>query len=127
MRTRRNGNGGSAGRSSRSSSSRLRSRSSRCASGSSGSRRTHRRSSASAHLDCPRLEAGATGKRRFDARAWAQPLALLVLFALTALLAVTAYRLIFSTFDTPDDEGYLIVTLRSFAQGNALYDSVYSQ
>jgi hypothetical protein len=50
-----------------------------------------------------------------------------VLVGLTALLAVTAYRYIFSTFDTPDDEGYLIVTLRSFAEGNALYDSVYSQ
>ena len=43
------------------------------------------------------------------------------------MLALTAYRLTFSTFDTPDDEGYLIVTLRSFAEGNALYDSVYSQ
>lgn len=51
----------------------------------------------------------------------------MLLVALTALLAVTAYRLIFSTFDTPDDEGYLIVTLRSFADGNALYESVYSQ
>ncbi len=50
-----------------------------------------------------------------------------ILLGLTALLAVTAYRLIFSTFDTPDDEGYLIVTLRSFADGNALYDSVYTQ
>lgn len=49
------------------------------------------------------------------------------LVALTALLAETAYQLIFSTFDTPDDEGYLIVTLRSFTDGNALYDSVYSQ
>ncbi len=60
-------------------------------------------------------------------RGLAQPLSALVLVGLTALLAVTAYRYIFSTFDTPDDEGYLIVTLRSFAQGNALYDSVYSQ
>jgi hypothetical protein len=57
----------------------------------------------------------------------AQPLSALVLVGLTAVLAVAAYRYIFSTFDTPDDEGYLIVTLRSFADGNALYDSVYSQ
>jgi hypothetical protein len=73
------------------------------------------------------LEAGATGKKRLDARALAQPLSMLVLVALTAFLAVAAYRYIFSTFDTPDDEGYLIVTLRSFADGNALYDDVFSQ
>jgi hypothetical protein len=73
------------------------------------------------------LVAGAKGKSRFDMRALAQPLSMLVLFGLTALLAVAAYRYIFSTFDTPDDEGYLIVTLRSFADGNALYDEVFSQ
>ena len=76
-------------------------------------------------LDCARLDAPPRARR--GPRTYAQVGGALVLVALTALLAVTAYRLTFSTFDTPDDEGYLIITLRSFAEGNALYDSVYSQ
>jgi hypothetical protein len=44
-----------------------------------------------------------------------------------ALLADSAYERVFSHINTPDDEGYLTVTLASFADGNALYDEVYSQ
>ena len=43
------------------------------------------------------------------------------------VLATFAYRHIFSYFGAQDDDGYLIVSLRAFAEGGSLYDSVYSQ
>jgi hypothetical protein len=49
------------------------------------------------------------------------------LVAIVALLADSAYEQVFSHLNTPDDEGYVTLTLRSFVDGNALYDDVYSQ
>src|SRR5262245_25597384 len=45
----------------------------------------------------------------------------------TAVVALLAYFLIFSYFAEYDDEGYLLISLRSFRQGQALYDTVFSQ
>jgi hypothetical protein len=46
---------------------------------------------------------------------------------ITAALAWVAYRAMFSMFDVPDDDGYLLMSLRKFNAGGSLYDSVYSQ
>jgi hypothetical protein len=51
----------------------------------------------------------------------------LFLIAIVALLAGPAYEQVFSHLNTPDDEGYVTLTLGSFVDGNALYDDVYSQ
>ena len=51
----------------------------------------------------------------------------LFLIVIVALLADPAYEQVFSHLNTPDDEGYVTLTLRSFVDGNALYDDVYSQ
>jgi hypothetical protein len=45
----------------------------------------------------------------------------------TAALGVVAYWLMFSTFDVPDDVGYVLMSLRKFDQGEALYSDFYSQ
>jgi hypothetical protein len=50
-----------------------------------------------------------------------------ILMLITSALGVIAYRLMFSTFDVPDDVGYALMSLRKFNQGEALYDGVYSQ
>jgi hypothetical protein len=49
------------------------------------------------------------------------------LVAVLGGLAVIAYRDLFSTLSPQDDDGYLIVSLRLFTDGGALYDDVYSQ
>jgi hypothetical protein len=41
--------------------------------------------------------------------------------------SVWAYYVIFSQFSWYDDEGYVMMTVRQFAEGRALYDDVYSQ
>jgi hypothetical protein len=46
---------------------------------------------------------------------------------LLAVAACVAYPRMFSTFAVWDDEGYLLVSLRSFLAGGALYDQVYTQ
>jgi hypothetical protein len=51
----------------------------------------------------------------------------LFLIVIVARLADPAYEQVFSHLNTPDDEGYVTLTLRSFVDGNALYDDVYSQ
>src|SRR5262245_37072848 len=38
-----------------------------------------------------------------------------------------AYQQIFSTYAAYDDEGYLMLSLRSFIAGEPLYDAVYTQ
>lgn len=45
----------------------------------------------------------------------------------TAVVAAIAYFLIFSFFAEYDDEGYLLISLKLFGQGQALYDTVFSQ
>jgi len=51
----------------------------------------------------------------------------LLVVTITAVLGIVAYRLMFSTYDVPDDVGYVLMSLRKFEQGNALYSQVYSQ
>ena len=60
-------------------------------------------------------------------RGWRLVVYGLILALLTAALGVIAYRLMFSTFDVPDDVGYVLMSLKKFNQGEALYDTVYSQ
>jgi len=50
-----------------------------------------------------------------------------VLLAATALLAVTAYWLLFTVFMTYDDEGYVLVSLANYSAHGGLYAQVYSQ
>lgn len=45
----------------------------------------------------------------------------------TAVVASIAYFQIFSFFAEYDDEGYLLISLKLFRQGQALYDTVFSQ
>ena len=45
----------------------------------------------------------------------------------TAVAASIAYFLIFSFFAEYDDEGYLLISLKLFRQGQPLYDTVFSQ
>lgn len=49
------------------------------------------------------------------------------LVLLTAALSWIAYRALFSTFDVPDDDGYVLMSLRKFYDGGSLYSNVYSQ
>ena len=49
------------------------------------------------------------------------------LFAAAALLAVTAYWLLFTAFMVYDDEGYVLVSLANFSAHGGLYARVYSQ
>lgn len=63
-----------------------------------------------------------------DARPrWLEPVLGVAMALVVAGLAIFAYRKTFSTYGVQDDDGYLIVSLRGFAAGGALYDSVYSQ
>jgi hypothetical protein len=48
-----------------------------------------------------------------------------VIFA--AALAIAGYWLLFTTFMVYDDEGYVLISLKNFAEHGALYDKVYSQ
>jgi hypothetical protein len=41
--------------------------------------------------------------------------------------AVSGYLRLFTTFAPYDDEGYVMLTLRRFLQGHAMYDTTYSQ
>ncbi len=43
------------------------------------------------------------------------------------VLAVVGYSMLFSTFQLYDDEGYVLISLKSFAEHGSLYDKVYSQ
>ncbi len=54
-------------------------------------------------------------------------LAGLALAAVAGALAVIAYKASFSVINLVDDDGYVIVSLRLFDQGGALYSDVYSQ
>ncbi|HET7509255.1 MAG TPA: hypothetical protein VFJ65_03305, partial [Solirubrobacterales bacterium] len=49
------------------------------------------------------------------------------LVLLTAALGWIAYRAMFGSFDVPDDDGYVLMSLRKFYGGEALYTDVYSQ
>ncbi|HEY0317539.1 MAG TPA: hypothetical protein VGC49_04515 [Solirubrobacterales bacterium] len=57
-------------------------------------------------------------------RPWCYGLGLTML---TAALGVIAYRLMFSTYDVPDDVGYVLMSMKKFDQGESLYSDVYSQ
>ncbi len=46
---------------------------------------------------------------------------------ITIALGVIAYHAMFSYFDVPDDDGYLLMSLRKFDAGGSLYGDVYSQ
>jgi len=49
-------------------------------------------------------------------------------FAVVAIWAsVTGYYLIFSNFAIYQDDGYLMMTVKNFVEGGALYDEVYTQ
>lgn len=50
-----------------------------------------------------------------------------VLALITAALGWIAYRALFGAFDVPDDDGYLLMSLRKFFAGEAIYSGVYSQ
>lgn len=50
-----------------------------------------------------------------------------LLVCISLALAVIAYRALFSSFEVQDDEGYVLLSLRMFNGGGALYDQVYSQ
>jgi hypothetical protein len=49
------------------------------------------------------------------------------LVLITLALAWIAYRAMFNMFDVPDDDGYLLMSLRKFNAGGSLYSQVYSQ
>ncbi|MDD2762935.1 MAG: hypothetical protein PHE83_03050 [Opitutaceae bacterium] len=56
--------------------------------------------------------------------------AILKLFAslaLAAALVTAGYGLLFTIFMLYDDEGYVLISLKHFGEGGALYDQVYSQ
>ena len=57
----------------------------------------------------------------------ARRLGISLLFVATALLAVTAYWLLFTVFMTYDDEGYVLISLKNYAAHGGLYARVYSQ
>ncbi len=46
---------------------------------------------------------------------------------ITLALAWVAYRAMFSLFDVPDDDGYVLMSLHKFDAGGSLYTDVYSQ
>lgn len=46
---------------------------------------------------------------------------------LTAVLTITAYLLVNTTFMPYDDEGYVLISLRNYLSGLRLYDDVFSQ
>ena len=50
----------------------------------------------------------------------------LLLLATVAIGLAYAYDSIFSIFRQYDDEGFILISLKSFFQGGALYDEVYS-
>jgi hypothetical protein len=50
-----------------------------------------------------------------------------VLGLITLALAYIAYRAMYSYWDVPDDDGYLLMSLRKFDAGGSLYTDVYSQ
>jgi len=58
---------------------------------------------------------------------WRQVAYAVGLALITAALAWVAYRAMFSLFDVPDDDGYLLMSLRKFDAGGTLYHGVYSQ
>src|SRR5579872_1132922 len=49
-----------------------------------------------------------------------------VVLAATLIAVGYVYYSIFSLFQAYDDEGYILISLKSFFQGKALYDEVYS-
>jgi hypothetical protein len=70
------------------------------------------------------------GRARGQARAggWGRLLAGVVGFAAVTLVTVlVAHPRMFSGFAVYDDEGYMLVALRSFVEGGALYDDVFTQ
>lgn len=46
---------------------------------------------------------------------------------LAAALAIAGYWLLFTVFMLYDDEGYVLISLKNFAEHGALYDKIYSQ
>jgi hypothetical protein len=54
-------------------------------------------------------------------------LPLAVIAAAATVLSVAAARMMFNTFMRYDDEGYVLLSLRNFAEHGALYRDVYSQ
>jgi hypothetical protein len=59
--------------------------------------------------------------------AWATIAAWGLFASATLLLAIQGYFRLFSTFSDYDDEGYILISIRSFLTGGALYDTVYTQ
>ena len=58
---------------------------------------------------------------------WEAILSAGALVAISVALVVVAYRALFGSFEMQDDEGYLLLSMRMFNAGGALYDQVYSQ
>jgi len=72
--------------------------------------------------------AAGTTARASAGDCWLLPRAAALAFGgVTLALADVGYRAIFSFFAPWDDEGYLLVSLRSFHRGGRLYDEVYTQ
>jgi hypothetical protein len=78
-------------------------------------------------LPSPRLAAAAAGSRLFLPTWVLVGVKLAAILTMTGTLAALGYYSLFSTFQDYDDEGYVLVTVKQFIQGHALYDQVYTQ
>ncbi len=58
---------------------------------------------------------------------WPRGLSTAVIALAVAALGVIAYLMLWTTFMVYDDEGYVLYSLRAFAEHGHLYDQVYSQ
>ena len=69
----------------------------------------------------PDISPGYSAKQRLEIGGWAAA------WLIAAVIAVGyVYYSIFSLFQPYDDEGYVLISLRSFFEGKPLYDQVYS-
>ena len=75
----------------------------------------------------PDRDNGSSAPNDRQARRAARARAVIAFGITTALVAAMAYFQIFSFFAEYDDEGYLLISLKLFRQGHALYDTVFSQ
>ena len=51
----------------------------------------------------------------------------IAVLVLAGLAVLAGFGLMFSTYMTYDDEGYVLFSLRNFVDGGGLYDRVFSQ
>src|SRR5829696_6030167 len=58
---------------------------------------------------------------------WRLPAAVVAFATVTAVTVLVAHPRMFNGFAVYDDEGYMLIALRSFVEGGALYDDVFTQ